>query len=802
MGFAGAWNSGGCFVLRFQYMFARPRNHPFAFRAGGHLVYCGIMTEEAAGRGVFRGRAFRHCALVVLVLLASFAGAADLFDAAQRGDVALLKHLLARPSAQVNACNADGETPLLLAAREDRIEAAALLLDAGASLKAQDAEGLTPLHVAARYGFTDLTNLLCARKADLIARDAQGWTPLQWAIATDHLETAKALLARGAPVNVDDTAGATPLHWAAANGQLATLELLLAKGAAINLADYAGDTPLHWAAAAGQEAAARLLLARGANPALKDRQGRTPLQVATDEGQAALVALLRPANSPRAGDAALRIVAPDETPTLSPAAVMPSRRLSGKAQLTPVANPFAVQATALHAAGNKLYMGLADGGLIIYDASTRKGTALAPPVAARAVCAITAGDEGVWWLTARPAVLCGFREGAGTVTAYALDALRPGSPLADNAPTLSCWRGRVVVCTRDGAQALDPRSGEARSLISLLPAQLASAAKGARLFLAADDSATLLAAVRYQNKRWTATCWRSNGAEWASAGPRAVAEWCGVSACSPARLALLGNTLASDLAATAEKARTFEYRPRGARTPAPRWAAACGSTIWWGGGDVLYHAAPARGEVCAYLPWNDPGVIVRCATADEGGVWLATNHGVRRLEPGNPSPINGFAGFVRVRLGVETEQPITAADRMLAAAIEEWQGTPYRYGGASRNGTDCSGFVMAMHQVCGVSLPHGSAVLRVTPLGQVVRDELRYGDVLVFPGHAALYIGNGLTAETVSGKGVGKSTLWSRRSVVVRRFLNLPERPNIQLASRKGDRTTAAKRKAAAKKKH
>ena len=36
------------------------------------------------------------------------------------------------------------------------------------------------------------------------------------------------------------------------------------------------------------------------------------------------------------------------------------------------------------------------------------------------------------------------------------------------------------------------------------------------------------------------------------------------------------------------------------------------------------------------------------------------------------------------------------------------------------------------------------------------------GDVLVFPGHAALYIGNGRTAETVTGKGVGKSTIWSR----------------------------------------
>lgn len=755
------------------------------------------MTEHVAGRGHFRGLPLRHFALALLLLLATFAGAADLFEAAQQGDVTVLKRLLAKSSVQVDARDADGNTPLLLAVREHRSAAVELLLDAGASLRIQDTDGLTPLHIAVRGGDTDMTVLLLDHKADILARDNQGWTPLQWAIAADHLDTAKALLDRGAAANVEDQSGATPLHWAAANGQLPTLEVLLAKGAAINVTDDDGDTALHWAAAAGQDETVRFLLARGANANLKDRQGRTALQVADEQAQPTVVTLLQPKSAtPPAAD--LQIVAPDETPPLPASVALPSRRFSEKATTHPAENPLGVRATALTFTGGRLFLGLDSGSLIIYDIATRKGIAVGPPSPVRTVRAIATGSEGVWWLTARPSALCYYHPASNTVTAYAFDALRPDRPLGGgDTPQLTCWKGRVVVCTRDGAQALDPQTGEVHPLLALLPDKLAAAAKGSRLFLAADDGNTLLAAVRQNGKGWTATCWRSGGANWATAGPQGVGEWCGITACSPERLALLGSTRVSDLAAAAEAVRALGYRSSGARLPAPRWAAAGASAVWWGGGDVLFHAVPGRGEVCAYLPWNEPGLSVRCAAADETGVWLATNKGVRRLDPDNPSPVNGFAGFVRMRLGAEAEQPMTETDRQLAAAIEEWQGTPYRWGGASRSGTDCSGFVMAMHQVCGVDIPHGSANLRVTPIGRIVRDELRYGDVLVFPGHAALYIGNGRTAETVANAGVGKSTLWSRRSVVVRRFLNLP-RTDIQLASRNGNRNTTAKQRAAA----
>jgi cell wall-associated NlpC family hydrolase len=79
-----------------------------------------------------------------------------------------------------------------------------------------------------------------------------------------------------------------------------------------------------------------------------------------------------------------------------------------------------------------------------------------------------------------------------------------------------------------------------------------------------------------------------------------------------------------------------------------------------------------------------------------------------------------------------------------------------------------------MHQVGGVSIPRTSAGMRHSSQGKRVRDELRWGDTLVYPGHCAIYIGDGRTAETVGGTrggSVSHSSIWVRSSVIVRRFL-------------------------------
>ncbi len=84
----------------------------------------------------------------------------DVFSAAALGEVNQLEILLSIDPSLAAAVGADGTTPLHLAARFGRDDAARRLLDAGAAATAADGDGATAAEVAATYGHSDLAAVL------------------------------------------------------------------------------------------------------------------------------------------------------------------------------------------------------------------------------------------------------------------------------------------------------------------------------------------------------------------------------------------------------------------------------------------------------------------------------------------------------------------------------------------------------------------------------------------------------------------------------------------------------------------
>lgn len=108
--------------------------------------------------------------------------------------------------------------------------------------------------------------------------------------------------------------------------------------------------------------------------------------------------------------------------------------------------------------------------------------------------------------------------------------------------------------------------------------------------------------------------------------------------------------------------------------------------------------------------------------------------------------------------------------KQIANYALKFVGNPYRYGGISlTNGTDCSGFVYSVYRHFGLN------VARIPTYSgkRVSLSNLKAGDIILYPGHFSMYIGNGKVVHAINYQyGIRVTSLnWGKTARSARRIV-------------------------------
>ena len=119
---------------------------------------------------------------------------------------------------------------------------------------------------------------------------------------------------------------------------------------------------------------------------------------------------------------------------------------------------------------------------------------------------------------------------------------------------------------------------------------------------------------------------------------------------------------------------------------------------------------------------------------------------------------DGRTGYVMAGiLGEHYTAPCANEESALRDALVDaamlYQGTHYRWGGKSPMGIDCSGLVSMAYMLCGILIYRDANIVEGFPIHEITREQLKKGDLLFFPGHVAMYMGDGLYCHSTAHAG-------------------------------------------------
>ncbi len=93
--------------------------------------------------------------------------------------------------------------------------------------------------------------------------------------------------------------------------------------------------------------------------------------------------------------------------------------------------------------------------------------------------------------------------------------------------------------------------------------------------------------------------------------------------------------------------------------------------------------------------------------------------------------------------------------KSVVETAKQYLRTQYRWGGRSSAGIDCSGLTSESYLLNGILIYRDARIEPGFPVHEIPKDEMLPGDLMYFPGHIAMYMGNGAYIHSTGKIGSG-----------------------------------------------
>lgn len=156
-------------------------------------------------------------------------------------------------------------------------------------------------------------------------------------------------------------------------------------------------------------------------------------------------------------------------------------------------------------------------------------------------------------------------------------------------------------------------------------------------------------------------------------------------------------------------------------------------------------------------------------------------------------PIENITDFLLRygKLNIDSNNSMPTNYEKFLMTVISYLGTPYKFGGTSRKGIDCSAFTRLIFQESlNIELPRST--LEQIKLGEPIsREKLKFGDLVFFntrrrqnPGHVGIYLWDNYFVHASTKYGVTVSSMadgyYDRRFVAARRINEVYDLTNIE----------------------